>query len=215
MYKVFFNASSFTLCSQNEISLKSNKDQFIEIQQASELEVCVAEFEKSDDAIELHFVCPNVEEVWREFMSHYLVIQAAGGVVENALGEILVIRRMGKWDLPKGKVEQNETVSEAAIREVEEECGISGVEISGLIGSSWHMYRSPYHAPGKNLVLKETCWFSMAYRGVKSPQPQIEEDIEEVRWMKRSDLDVFFNNTYPNLISLMSFYLDRSKNLSF
>lgn len=42
-------------------------------------------------------------------------------MVYNQKGEILFIKRNGRWDLPKGKAEKRETIEETAIREVEEE----------------------------------------------------------------------------------------------
>ena len=45
------------------------------------------------------------------------VVFAGGGLVFNAKKEILFIRRNGKWDLPKGKVEKDETYQAAALRE--------------------------------------------------------------------------------------------------
>ena len=51
------------------------------------------------------------------------VINTCGGVV-FADDQILFIMKNGKWDLPKGKIEQNETKEEAAVREISEETGL-------------------------------------------------------------------------------------------
>jgi ADP-ribose pyrophosphatase YjhB (NUDIX family) len=51
------------------------------------------------------------------------IVMAAGGLVENEHGEILLIYRKKHWDLPKGKLDAGETLEECAVREVEEETG--------------------------------------------------------------------------------------------
>jgi 8-oxo-dGTP pyrophosphatase MutT (NUDIX family) len=112
---------------------------------------------------------------------------------------LLFIKRLGVWDLPKGKIEKKETPELAAIREVEEECGLSDLKIIGPLDSTFHIYRSPYLSFPKNLVLKETKWFFMSYSGGESPVPQVEEDIEEVAWFAPEDLEQVYSNTYLSL----------------
>jgi 8-oxo-dGTP diphosphatase len=63
---------------------------------------------------------------------------AVSGLVTNIQGEWLVVKKKygglkGKWSLPAGFVEPNETVDQAVIREVKEETGIQGT-ILGIIG---------------------------------------------------------------------------------
>ena len=78
---------------------------------------------KAEKNIYLH-IQPNIEKVFKSFIANIRIIKAAGGLVKNGEGQYLFIHRLGKWDLPKGKVEENEKMKEAALREVEEECGI-------------------------------------------------------------------------------------------
>ena len=66
---------------------------------------------------------------WKAFETAHIHIEAAGGLVVNAAGKLLVIERLGVWDLPKGKLESGETAQVAALREIEEECGISNHKI--------------------------------------------------------------------------------------
>ena len=67
----------------------------------------------------------------------------AGGLVQNSLGEILVIRERGAttYKLPSGHIELGETIENAVIREVLEETGIQ-TTFSAVLGmASTHPYR--------------------------------------------------------------------------
>ena len=64
------------------------------------------------------------EKMLKKLRKIFVFVLAAGGLVKNSNDEILYIRRLGYLDLPKGKVEADETTEQAAIREVSEECGI-------------------------------------------------------------------------------------------
>ncbi|AFD06000.1 NUDIX hydrolase [Solitalea canadensis] len=126
-------------------------------------------------------------------------IEAAGGLVKNSLEEYLFIHRLGKWDLPKGKLEKNESIMECAIREVEEECGITINRIIEELPSTYHMYE----LKGK-IVLKRTYWFSMEYTGEQQLTPQTEEDITEVEWLPKEQFNKVIDNTYPAIKELIS-----------
>ncbi len=52
-------------------------------------------------------------------------ILGAGGVVFGPLGVLLLRYRSGAWAFPKGHVEAGETLEQAAVREVQEEGGVS------------------------------------------------------------------------------------------
>ena len=93
--------------------------------------------EDSINTVVVH--CANSELAWSNFQNEYKYVAAAGGVVLNN-GKILVMNRNGKWDLPKGKIEKGEEISEGALREVEEECGISAPELQGESFSTYHTY---------------------------------------------------------------------------
>jgi 8-oxo-dGTP pyrophosphatase MutT (NUDIX family) len=131
-------------------------------------------------------------------------IPASGGLVKNDSGLFLFIRRFGVWDLPKGKIEKKESPENAAIREVGEECGLSELKIIKQLDSTYHIYRSPYLKYPDNLVLKETKWFLMSYAGSEIPIPEMEEDIEEVRWFSPTEFDQVLTNTYSSLRDLLA-----------
>lgn len=129
-----------------------------------------------------------------KFYSNY--IQAAGGLVFRK-NDLLCIHRLGKWDLPKGKQEIGELVRETAEREVEEECGISGLKEQEYLGSSWHMYLNQYK--GNEISLKRTFWYHFSYKGNQDPVGQVEEQILECRWFKPKEKEILLSGTYASL----------------
>ena len=122
-------------------------------------------------------------------------INAAGGLVQNNAGEYLLIHRNGLWDLPKGKQEEGEDIALTALREVEEECGITGLEQGELICITHHTY----HMHGLHM-LKHTWWYQMKYSGDCSTlTPQLEEGIQQCKWAPASELPELLKDTYPSI----------------
>ncbi|HNZ72395.1 MAG TPA: NUDIX domain-containing protein, partial [Prolixibacteraceae bacterium] len=73
---------------------------------------------------DMYFLSESDDIAWGFFHSLFQQIDAAGGLVLNSEEKLLCIKRWGKWDLPKGKMEKGEEPAQTALREVEEECGI-------------------------------------------------------------------------------------------
>lgn len=146
--------------------------------------------------------CQDVHKSWSDFSSQFEFVQAAGGLVTNAEDKILFIYRLDKWDLPKGKMEEGESVQQAAIREVEEECSIGHLELGGELSETWHTYIQA-GVP----MIKSTRWFLMRYNGKEVPQPQLQEGITEVVWLHQSELDMVRRNTYPSVLDVVESYL--------
>ncbi|MDP2335291.1 MAG: NUDIX domain-containing protein [Bacteroidota bacterium] len=199
MYKVFFNDSTIQIDSEIKKSLKNNIVQIVGRESYGFVNQLVSEIESGGNVSDSLIINQDVNQLWNHFRSQFVEIPAAGGLVRNENGSFLFIRRLGVWDLPKGKIEKDETPENAAIREVEEECGLTGLKIIRPLDSTFHIYRSPYLPVPKNVVLKETKWFLMKYTGDKIPVPQIEEHIEEVRWVPISELEAVMENTYASL----------------
>lgn len=133
-----------------------------------------------------------------------ILITAAGGIVSNEEGEILLIFRRGKWDLPKGKVDEGEAVPEAALREVKEETGLKDVVLGELIDTTVHFYLQD-----NKEIEKETHWYAMTAHGSQNMTPQVEEDIDEIKWVSEHELQPFLANTYDNIIQIVERYFDR------
>ena len=113
-------------------------------------------------------------------------------------GKFLVMKRNGVWDLPKGKLDDDETTEEAALREVEEETGLSGLEIVKPILSTFHTYQIT-----SDMNLKKTKWFEMKYTGNGEPVPQKEENISEIVWVEPGKTDFIRKNTYPSVLDVL------------
>lgn len=120
------------------------------------------------------------------------IVEAAGGVVEKD-DQILLIHRMGKWDFPKGKLEKRETPEQAAVREVEEECRIK-VLLGEKICATYHTY-----IMNEKYILKKTHWFRMDLIDDSQMAPQVEEDIDELRWMEIRDVRAALYGSYRSI----------------
>ena len=149
-------------------------------------------------SVNAQIICENPHLSLKGFFSRFEYIEAAGGLVECD-GKWLFIFRNGKWDLPKGKLENMETALEGAGREIREECGLQGVfELKSVLPSTFHCY----FLYGKNW-LKKTHWFHFIYSGAKNTTPQKEDGIEMVKWLKQGELHLVHENTYGNIAELI------------
>lgn len=148
---------------------------------------------------EIYFFNENEEQLFAYFSKLFKVIDAAGGLVKNKQNQWLFIFRHNKWDLPKGKLEKNESITEAAMREVEEECGITGLSIVKQLPATYHIYFLENKA-----VLKRTYWFEMSCTDESPLVPQAEEGITDVKWFAKSDLKNVWNNTFESVRDVMS-----------
>ncbi len=127
-------------------------------------------------------------------------IVAAGGLVYNEKDELLMIFRRGKWDLPKGKLDEGETIEDCAVREVMEETGLTTVVRGDLIGITYHQYFDKWV---KEEVIKETHWYRMQAAGNQQLVPQTEEDIEIIKWVDEKELEDCLKNSYDNIVEIV------------
>ena len=124
------------------------------------------------------------------------IIIAAGGLVQNTNGEILLIFRRGFWDLPKGKLDDGELIPECAIREVQEETGIQTLDLGPLICTTKHTYFDTWLNKD---VEKHTHWYTMLSLANETLVPQTEEDIEKIEWVTIENLPQYLRQTYPTI----------------
>jgi 8-oxo-dGTP pyrophosphatase MutT (NUDIX family) len=143
------------------------------------------------------FISAKPGALFSKFRKQFKLIKAAGGVVFNERGELLLIKRLGLWDLPKGKLEQGEDQRLAALREVHEECGLNFLGILKKMSNTYHVY----FLKGR-WILKKTAWYKMIAWGDISVQPQVEEDITEVRWVNKDFITDPGFETYDSLKEL-------------
>lgn len=140
----------------------------------------------------------DLASLWGAFKSRYKIIEAAGGLVKNTSDDYLLIFRNGKWDLPKGKLEKSETPDVAALREVEEECGITNMKIEAELPNTYHTYE----LKGKN-ILKISYWFSMSYSGNEIPEPQLDEGIVKAEWLDSERIRDALTNSYSSVKEML------------
>ena len=141
------------------------------------------------------------EQAWQSFLADKLIIEAAGGMVFNPKGELLMMLRRGQWDMPKGKLDEGETIEACAVREVEEETGISNLRLNGKLQTTYHTYSFQ----GRT-VLKPSHWFKMVCTGTEDLVPQTEEDITELRWVDKVEAAVLANKAYPSIKEMVEKY---------
>lgn len=131
-------------------------------------------------------------------------IVAGGGIVQNDFGEILIMFRRGVWDMPKGKLDEGETIEQCALREVEEETGLRNLELGPFIKTTQHEYADKW---SKRDVVKETHWYAMHMKGNQTLVPQAEEDIEEIVWVKPEEINHYMNNMHRNIREVIEYFI--------
>ena len=146
----------------------------------------------------VRLVGSNEDELLESFLKLLPNVIAGGGKVFNSKGHILFIFRNGKWDLPKGKAEANETIDQTALREVEEETGIRDLSISKPLEITYHIFKR-----NNKILLKKTYWFEMysSYEG--DFKPQFKEGITKVKWIDPKKLKKIKKNIYANIDQLL------------
>lgn len=194
-YKVFINDTPVFFQETLEDVNKHQKGKFLESSDTLEIQAFIDK--NTPSSLPLIIVGKNV---FSDFFSSYKIIEAAGGLVLNNQNEILFILRLGKWDLPKGKLEYGEKTDEAALREVQEECGVEQLEIIKSLSNTYHTYTIK-----DKKVLKITYWYLMKTNFNGKLIPQTEEDIEKVEWISlKKSKEIVFKNTYGAIKDVIS-----------
>jgi len=146
----------------------------------------------------IRLIDDNEEVLLKKFLRLLQNIVAGGGKVINSDGKILFIFRNGKWDLPKGKAEQKETIDQTALREVEEETGVKGLSITKPLEITYHIFKR-----NDQYFIKKTYWFEMFSDYIGDLKPQIKEGITKVKWVGPKKLKKVKKNIYANIEALI------------
>jgi 8-oxo-dGTP pyrophosphatase MutT (NUDIX family) len=198
MYKVFFNDRTVFFGDDFSRAFIKHKGLFYKYNNFLELNELVGMFDALHQIKNLYVLHEDILMVFDEFKACFKVIEAGGGLVFNDRGEFLVIHRRGVWDLPKGKLEKGEDFQSAALREVEEETGLKGLQLVDPLMSTYHTYT----LKGKR-ILKKTKWFEMKYEGRKKPVLQSVEDITDYRWAKPGKSGFIRENSYASILDVL------------
>lgn len=199
MYKVFVNEKKLTLSKYPE-DIEKN----LRYEGFASLEIAV-DLLQNTSCPEMNVYGENIDEMWEDFTHMFKVIEAAGGIVKNQKGEILFIHRIGKWDLPKGKIEKGESLEQAALREIEEETGLKELILEEFINNTFHIY---VERNGEK-ILKTTYWFRLNYVGNETPIPQTEEGITEATWKSMDEINnEVLPRTFQNIKLILNEYWD-------
>lgn len=208
MYKVFINDRPLIFVSLDEI-INSNSFSIVytnpNAQQFDDLYANLNE-ETNEERSGL-VLCNDIKASFELFSKPFSIVEAAGGIVTSSKGNMLWIKRLGKWDLPKGKIEKGELQDMAALREVEEECGVSNLILQDFIGTTYHTY---FHK-GKH-VLKPTYWYAMKIDGEPDLIPQTEEAITACEWLSKAEIEAkAMADTYASIADIYNQLLTRNK----
>ncbi len=206
MYKVFINDTVFWIGFNLEKSFFNKDFSFTTCYTLKDFEEVIISNEKSKEVIVNFLTERTMKKVLEK---KYRIVEAGGGVVINDKGEILFIFRRGKWDLPKGKLEKHEKIKKGAVREVEEECGITSPLIREELITTFHKFKNK----GKE-CLKKTYWYIMDYEGNEELVPQLEEDITKAKWMGEDKFNKVYKNTFPSISDVLDAYLKRKNSLN-
>ena len=190
MYKVFFNQKPIFLTT--ELVLQTDRTPVMFIKFSSPENIVKALKSKKTDCLYLYH--QKEDKLWMHFLRHFPIVEAAGGLVRHQDGRFLFIFRNDKWDLPKGRIEKNEPIRIAAVREVEEETGVDGLEIVKPLIETFHVF----NRNGK-YKLKKTFWFEMKTASTVTLIPQLNEGIEQAVWVLEKEIPQKFENAYENI----------------
>lgn len=196
--KIYYNTKYILLTDE---SIQPSANQLIvntDNESKEKISDYITKFIQQSDSPDLILQTKNVHYLFQTICKEFVFIEAAGGLIKQN-DKYLFIYRLDKWDLPKGKLDDGEKPKEAAIRECEEECNISGLTILQELPSSYHIY--PYKG---RFALKITYWYLMDSSFKGKLTPQTEENIEKVEWLDSKAIETLVKpNTYPSILDLI------------
>jgi len=193
MYKVFINTKWIILTT----SLPKFKHALVLPLAATSFQT-ILQVLKETNAKKIYLIGDDPATLLGTFKSKLPVVQAGGGLVRNQSGKMLFIFRKGKWDLPKGKIDKGETLEKGAKREVKEETGVKKLQLNGLAGVTYHIFKR-----NDKYQLKETHWFHMTTTYTGKLKPELQEDITKAKWKGLKKTAKALENSYGNIKFLL------------
>ena len=201
MYKVFFNQKPILLTT--DIISPKEDSPFFYVKFTNKK--FIVQILKSKKVKTLYLFHPKEDKLWYYFLNMFKLIEAAGGLVRNLKTDhFLFIFRNKKWDLPKGRINKNEHVKDAAIREVEEETGVENLSITKPINTTYHIFKRN----GK-YRLKKTFWYLMETHYDGELTPEIKEGIEKAIWIDKKLIVSLRSEMYQNINLVISNYFNK------
>ena len=197
MHKIYLEKRCMVICSPEEQALGDPNSIELHLGDSPDFAALVSMFQTSSSLSRIYIPTPCEEKTYKSFCSQFKEVNAAGGLVSNRRGDVLLISRNGMWDLPKGHQEEGEDIRTTALREVQEETGVGQLELGELICVTDHCYLR-----GGTWHLKHTWWYDMLYTDPVDLTPQREEDITKAAWVARSSLSPYLKNTYPSIMEV-------------
>jgi 8-oxo-dGTP pyrophosphatase MutT (NUDIX family) len=197
MYKVHFENRFILLSPEPDRIQKYGL--FHKFHATSELYKLISEFQADNTIPCINIYGPDISHIWKIFRIYFTEVFAAGGLIKHSSGRYLFIEKKGKLDLPKGHVEPGEEPETCAIREVHEECGITGHMIVKPLQPSYHTYSWEGIS-----YLKKTSWFLMEYDGELVTDPQVEEGITKVEWLWPDELSKIRGTAWLSLMDMIN-----------
>jgi len=197
MYKVHFE-NRFIMISPEPDRLQKY-GLFHKFYDTKELYKLIADFQSDKSLTAINIYGPDIQHLWKIFRIYFTEVGAAGGLVKHTSGRYLFIEKKGKLDLPKGHIEPGEEPETCALREVSEECGITGHSLVKSICPSYHTYSWEGIS-----YLKKTNWFLMEYDGEMITEPQTEEGITKVEWLFPDELNKIKTTAWLSLMELIN-----------
>ena len=203
--KIFVDESPIYITDElsAELKKKSTQNNVLFISDENLIKVDTILNALKTDKKEVVILVDNIDHAKDIFFTHFINIEAAGGIVQNEKKEILFIFRRGKWDLPKGKIENDETPEICAAREIEEETGVKNLILKHKIGETYHIYKE-----NETMILKTSHWFYFIGNEQQDTAAQTEEDISEVKWIHTRSIKEPMANTYQNIRDILSVFFD-------
>jgi 8-oxo-dGTP pyrophosphatase MutT (NUDIX family) len=197
MYKVHFENRFITISPEPDRIQKYGL--FHKFHDTKELYKLISDFQSDKCISSINIYGTDIKHLWKIFRIYFTEVGAAGGLVKHISGCYLFIEKKGKLDLPKGHIEPGEEPEACALREVKEECGISGHTIVKQLVPSYHTYSWEGIS-----YLKKTSWFLMKYDGDMITEPQTNEGITKVEWLLPDELNKIKSTAWLSLMELIN-----------